>query len=116
MTASGIAALLVRQSATTSFNNEQNPTTMKDRCNRALPDAGGGSCQGHLDRMQTAKVAAYAAFAGAGLTAIVSAILLSAAPDSESAQAHTAQLAHLLCAPNLAVDASGFGAACHVRF
>ena len=89
------------------------------RCNRRLPKAGDGPCQGYLDRMQTAKTVAIVSFAGAGLAAIVSGILLSAGPAGSDASAAAAPGAvsiarapQTVCAPSL----TAFGGACRFSY
>jgi hypothetical protein len=112
--------LLVRQASSKAFNQERNPMTGERRCNRALPDgAGGGPCQGYLDRADTATAASYVAFAGAGLAAIVSGILLSAGSDETGSAAgdetRTALVPRLrACGPALA--STGLGAGCRFSF
>lgn len=120
LAATGVAALLVRQSSANAFNEARDPISKMPQCNRALSDAGGGPCQRHLDRGASARVAAYAAFAGAGLAAVISGILLSA--DSAPARDEPAPHARLSlraprvlgCGPALTED--NLGAGCHFSF
>jgi hypothetical protein len=77
--AAGGVGLLIRYLKTDEFNSYVNQTT-KARCNAALANKGGGPCGGLLDAADQAKTLALVSFAGAGLVAIVSGILLATSP------------------------------------
>ena len=76
--AAGGVGLLVRYQKIDEFNTYVSAT--KSRCNDALLNKGGGPCPGFLDAADQAKNLALVSFAGAGLVAIVSGILLATSP------------------------------------
>jgi hypothetical protein len=83
LAATGGVGLLVRYFKTDEFNNYVSDT--RTRCNNALPNKGGGPCPGFLDAADQAKTLALVSFAGAGLVAIVSGILLATSPAAPGA-------------------------------
>lgn len=114
--AGGIAALIIKESNVTRFN-DHNKQLMDEarRCNEAKANAGGGPCPTYLDRARTAKTLAYVAFTGAGLAALVSGILISAAPSGDQAAlgGRIARTEAPACLPTLG---EGLGGACRFRF
>jgi hypothetical protein len=110
----GVASLIVRESNTVSFNEHKGPGGQM--CAENLPNKGGAACVTYLDRMQTAKTLAVVSFAGAGLAAVVSAILLSAGGGERVATAGTTTVAARppACLPSF--DGSSVGGGCRFHF
>ena len=80
--AAGGVGLLVRYLKTDQFNDYV--SDQKTKCNTALANKGGGPCQGFLNAADQAKTLAIISFAGAGLVAVVSGILLATSPAAPS--------------------------------
>jgi hypothetical protein len=96
LAAAGAGGLLVRYLKTKEFNDHQKGTS--SQCNNALANKGGGPCAGYLEAAARGKTFGLVSFAGAGLVAVVSGILLATSP------------------PAPRVDAAGQGALLTFRF
>jgi hypothetical protein len=83
--AGGITAQILSSSKNADFNDVTNAPSLNGQCNRSLPNAGGGPCQGLLDGANTRSTIAVVGYVASGL-ALVGAVVfyLTAPPTSPS--------------------------------
>jgi hypothetical protein len=83
--AAGGLGMLVKYLKTEEFNNYMK-NNLATRCNSFLSNKGGGPCPGYLRSADQAKTLGLISFAGAGLVAIVSGILLATSPPPSTVE------------------------------
>lgn len=108
--AGGITAQVLSSSKNADFNNVTDAPSPKGQCNRSLPNAGGGPCQGLLDAANTRSTIAVVGYVAGGV-ALAGALVFYLTAPSTSPPGHSTAIA---CLPG--IEAPGMSCSLTARF
>jgi hypothetical protein len=109
--AGGITAQVLASSKNADFNNVTNAPSPNGQCNKSLPNAGGGPCQGLLDGANTRSTIALIGYVASGVALAGALVFYLTAPSPPRPSGHSTAIA---CLPG--IEAPGMSCSLTTRF